>query len=111
TERGEGGEGYEDDPGRKEKFELTGKSVDFLGFRQLRHLLGSLGRSSLGRHETAHLAKGIEAYQESKEYEFGDTINLDIAATLTRSISREGLNTSINLEYSDLMVRQTEYES
>jgi Ca-activated chloride channel family protein len=111
TTPGEGGEGYEDDPGRREKFELTGKAVDFLGFRQLRHLLGSLGRSSLGRHETAHLATGIEAYQESKEYEFGDTINLDIAATLTRSISREGLNTSINLEYSDLMVRQTEYES
>jgi Ca-activated chloride channel family protein len=105
------GEGHEDDPTRRERFELTSKAVDFLGFRQLRHLLGSLGRSSLGRHETAHLATGIEAYQESKEYEFGDTINLDIAATLTRSISREGLNTSINLEYSDLMVRQTEYES
>jgi len=104
-------EGYEDNPAKRERFELTSKAVDFLGFRQLRHLLGSLGRSSLGRHETAHLATGIEAYQESKEYEFGDTINLDIAATLTRSISREGLNTSINLEYSDLMVRQTEYES
>ena len=111
TATGEGGEGYEDDPTTKEKFELTSKAVDFLGFRQLRHLLGSLGRSSLGRHETAHLATGIEAYQESKEYEFGDTINLDIAATLTRSISREGLDTAINLEYSDLMVRQTEYES
>jgi Ca-activated chloride channel homolog len=108
---GEGGQGYEDDPSDAERFELTGKAVDFLGFRQLRHLLGSLGRSSLGRHETAHLATGIEAYQESKEYEFGDTINLDIGATLTRSIAREGLGDSINLEYSDLMVRQTEYES
>jgi Ca-activated chloride channel homolog len=107
----EGGEGYEDDPSGLERFELTSKSVDFLGFRQLRHLLGSLGRSSLGRHETAHLSTGIEAYQEPKEYEFGDTINLDIAATLTRSIAREGLGGSINLEYSDLMVRQTEYES
>ena len=106
----EGGEAYEDDPGRPEKFHLTSKAVDFLGFRQLRHLLGSLGRSSLGRHETAQLSTGVEAYQESREYEFGDTLNLDIAATLTRSIAREGLGT-INLEYSDLMVRQTEYES
>src|SRR4030095_170069 len=105
------GPGYEDDAAAGERFELTSKAADFLGFRQLRHLLGSLGRSSLGRHETAHLATGIEAYQESKEYEFGDTINLDIAATLTRSIAREGLADAINLEYSDLMVRQTEYES
>jgi Ca-activated chloride channel family protein len=108
---GQAGEGYEDDPSVQQRFELTSKSVDFLGFRQLRHLLGSFGRSSLGRHETSHLATGIEAYQEPKEYEFGDTINLDIGATLTRSIAREGLSASINLEYSDLMVRQTEYES
>jgi len=107
----EAGEGHEDGPGNPERFQLTGKSVDFLGFRQLRHLLGSLGRSSLGRHETAQFSTGVEAYQESKEYEFGDTINLDIAATLTRSIAREGLSGAINLEYSDVMVRQTEYES
>jgi len=105
------GEGHVDDPSRAQRFQLTSKSLDFLGFRQLRHLLGSVGRSSLGRHETAKLSTGVEAYQESKEYEFGDTINLDIAATLTRSITREGLSDSINLEYSDLMVRQTEYES
>jgi Ca-activated chloride channel family protein len=104
------GEGHEDGPGPVQ-FQLTGKSVDFLGFRQLRHLLGSLGRSSLGRHETAQFSTGVEAYQQSKEYEFGDTINLDIAATLTRSIAREGLGGSINLEYSDIMVRQAEYES
>jgi Ca-activated chloride channel family protein len=108
---GEGAEGREDDPAKRERFDLTSKAVDFLGFRQLRHLLGSLGRSSLGRHETAHLATGIEAYQESKEYEFGDTMNVDIGATLTRSIAREGLSSSINLEYTDLMIRQTEYES
>lgn len=110
TDQNQGGEGYEADL-ESQRFELTSKSVDFLGFRQLRHLLGSIGRSSLGRHETTQLSTGVEAYQESKEYEFGDTVNLDIAATLTRSIAREGLRDPINLEYSDVMVRQTEYES
>lgn len=107
----EPGQGYEEDSQAGARFELTSKSMDFLGFRQLRHLLGSLGRSSLGRHETAHLSTGVEAYQMSREYEFGDTFNLDISETLMRSISREGLGDSLNLEYSDLMVRQTEYES
>jgi Ca-activated chloride channel family protein len=73
------------------RFELTDKSVDFLGFRLLRHLLGSLGRSSFGRHETTHFATGVEAYQATKEYEFGDTLNLDISSTLMHAVAREGL--------------------
>jgi Ca-activated chloride channel family protein len=93
------------------RFELTDKSIDFLGFRLLRHLLGSLGRSSFGRHETTHFATGVEAYQATKEYEFGDTLNLDIRSTLMHAVSREGLGGPLNLEYEDLMVRQAEYES
>src|SRR5256714_3046939 len=104
-------EGMEDVASGSAKFELTDKSIDFLGFRLLRHLLGSLGRSSFGRHETSHFATGVEAYQATKEYEFGDTLNLDISSTLLSAIAREGLGTPINLEYNDLMVRQAEYES
>jgi Ca-activated chloride channel homolog len=105
------GQGTEDDQVGSARFELTDKSIDFLGFRSLRHLLGSLGRSSFGRHETTHFATGVEAYQATKEYEFGDTLNLDISATLLHSVAREGLGSNLNLEYEDLMVRQAEYES
>jgi len=104
-------QGTEDMPSGSAKFELTDKSIDFLGFRLLRHLLGSLGRSSFGRHETAHFATGVEAYQATKEYEFGDTLNLDISSTLLHAVAREGLGVPLNLEYQDLMVRQAEYES
>ena len=107
----ENSQGVEDAPAGSSKFELTDKSVDFLGFRLLRHLLGSLGRSSFGRHETAHFATGVEAYQATKEYEFGDTLNLDISSTLLHAVAREGLGVPLNLERGDLMVRQAEYES
>jgi Ca-activated chloride channel family protein len=53
----------------------------------------------------------VEAYQATKEYEFGDTINLDISSTLLHAVAREGLGVPLNLEYDDLMVRQAEYES
>ena len=43
------------------KFEVTDKSLDFLGFKTLRDLLGSLGKSNYGRHDTRHWATGIEA--------------------------------------------------
>jgi Ca-activated chloride channel family protein len=111
TELDENSEGFEDLPAGAARFELTDKSIDFLGFRLLRHLLGSLGRSSFGRHETVHLSTGVEAYQSSKPYEFGDTLNLDISSTLLHAVAREGLGVPINLEHDDLMVRQAEYDS
>jgi Ca-activated chloride channel family protein len=93
------------------KFEITDKSLDFLGFKSLRDLLGSLGKSSFGRHDTRDLATGIEASGSSKTYEFGDTLNLDITATLSNAIQREGLTLPLNIEYSDLQVHQCEYQS
>jgi Ca-activated chloride channel homolog len=93
------------------KFEITDKSLDFLGFKALRNLLGSLGKSSFGRHDTRDLATGIEASGSSRTYEFGDTLNLDITATLSSAIQREGLRLPLNIEYSDLQVHQCEYQS
>src|SRR5437660_205867 len=96
---------------RNIKFEVTEKGLDFLGYKTLRNLLGSLGRSSLGRHDTLHLATGIEAEAASKPYEFGDTINLDVNTTLLSAIQREGLSVPLNLEYKDLHVHQCDYQS
>src|SRR4030088_1558480 len=85
-----GGQSGEAQP--QAKFEITDKSLDFLGFKTLRDLLGSLGRSSFGRHDTRDLATGIESSGASKPYEFGDTMNLDITETLSAAIQREGLH-------------------
>jgi Ca-activated chloride channel family protein len=93
------------------KFEITDKSLDFLGYKTLRDLMGSLGKSSFGRHDTRDMATGVETSGASKTYEFGDTLNLDITATLSNAIQREGLNIPLNIEYSDLQVHQCEYQS
>jgi Ca-activated chloride channel homolog len=98
-------------PETKVKFEVTDKSLDFLGFKTLKDLLGSLGKSSFGRHDTRDLATGIEASGSSKQYEFGDTLNLDISETLFSAVRREGAQVPLNLEYSDLHVHQCEYQS
>jgi Ca-activated chloride channel homolog len=99
------------DAQQQAKFEITDKSLDFLGFKALRDLLGSLGKSSFGRHDTRDMATGIEASGASKPYEFGDTLNLDITATLSSAIQREGLGLPLSLEYRDLQVHQCEYQS
>jgi Ca-activated chloride channel family protein len=110
-QRGNGQGQIEEPLPRNIKFEVTEKGLDFLGYKTLRGLLGSLGKSSLGRHDTMHLATGVEAESASKPYEFGDTINLDVNATLLSAIQREGLSVPLNLEYRDLHVHQCDYQS
>ena len=99
------------DAQQQTRFEITDKSLDFLGYKTLRDLLGSLGKSSFGRHDTRDMATGVEASGASRQYEFGDTLNLDITATLSSAIQREGLSLPLNIEYSDLQVHQCEYQS
>lgn len=96
---------------RDVRFQVTEKGLDFLGYKTLQKLLGSMGKSSIGRHETPQLDTGIEAALSSKQYEFGDTINLDVNATLLSAIQREGLGVPLNLEYKDLYVHQQDYQS
>lgn len=96
---------------RNVRFEVTEKGLDFLGYKTLRSLLGSLGKSSVGRHDTPDLSTGVEATVASKLYEFGDTVNLDVNTTLLSAIRREGLRVPLNLEYKDLHVHQCDYQS
>ena len=111
--QGQGGEG------ESARFEVTDKGMDFLGYKALRELLGPLGKSNLGRHDTRHEAAGVETNGSSKLYEFGDTLNLDITATLSSVFAREGLATAIegeehaplNIYHSDVHVHQSDYQS
>jgi Ca-activated chloride channel family protein len=117
-----GGPGEDAGPVR---FEVTDKALDFLGYRALRDLLGSIGRSSAGRHDTRHLSTGIETVAAPKPYEFGDTLNIDPSGTILNAVQRlhaEGVyrhlgsgsdprSLSIDIDYTDLMVAQSEYQS
>jgi Ca-activated chloride channel family protein len=94
------------------QFDLTSKGIDFLGYKSLRGILGGLGKSNFGSHDTPYLATGIEADAGSKPYEFGDTMNLDVNETLRNALIRTGsITVPIDLDYADLMVRQSEYRS
>jgi Ca-activated chloride channel family protein len=108
SQTGPGGEG---DAENQMHFEVTDKAIDFLGFKTLKDLLGSLGKSSFGAHDTRDLSTGIDASGGAKSYEFGDVLNLDVSATLFSAMQREGVKLPLNLEYSDLHVHQSEYQS
>ncbi len=111
NESGNPSVGGPDGPETEARFEITDKSLDFLGFKALRNLLGSLGKSNYGHHDTRHWATGVETSGGSRPYQFGDVLNLDTTATLGSAISREGIGLPINMEYSDLHVHQCDYQS
>ena len=119
AEMPEQGQGQQGEGNAEARFEVTDKSMDFLGYKALRELLGPLGKSNLGRHDTRHEASGVETNGSSKLYEFGDTLNLDLTATLSSVFAREGIATAVegeenaplNIEYSDLHVQQADYTS
>jgi Ca-activated chloride channel family protein len=97
---------------RDVQFSLTDKGIDFLGYKSLRNILGGVGKSSFGAHDTPHLATGIEADAWSRPYEFGDVLNLDVNETLRNAMLRTGsIDVPMDLDYPDLMVRQSEYRS
>jgi Ca-activated chloride channel family protein len=107
-----GGEG-DADPGPT-RFEVTDKALDFLGYRALRDLLGSIGHASAGRHDTRDMATGVDASGAPKPYEFGDTLNLDASSTVLNAVTRahrEGHGAKVQITYEDLMVAQGEYQS
>ena len=121
SRRSGGGQGADQSPVR---FEVTNKALDFLGYRALRDLLGSLGKSSYGRHDTREHATGVETTGAPKPYEFGDTLNLDATSTLLNAVQREArergqtpsvgsdpASPAIRVAYEDLMVVQGEYQS
>ncbi|HML16739.1 MAG TPA: hypothetical protein VK419_06920 [Bryobacteraceae bacterium] len=109
TEPQSGGNG--DNREGKVEVKVTDKSIDFLGFKTLKDLLGSLGHASFGAHDTRDMATGVESSGAAKRYEFGDTMNLDVGTTLFSALRREGVKLPLNLEYEDLHVHQSEYQS
>jgi len=119
-ERRQGAGGGMDEAPAPVKFEVTDKALDFLGYRALRDLLGSIGRSDTGRHDTRHLSTGVEAVAAPKPYEFGDTLNIDPSSTILNAVRRIGASSPgsrasnsgvIEVDYPDLMVAQSEYQS
>jgi len=103
------------------RFEVTDKSLDFLGYKTLQDLMGSLGRASAGRHDTSHQATGVETNGSIRPYEFGDTLNLDANATLAAAMisqaeahrdSDQGpITWPIDVDYKHLHVQQSDYQS
>ena len=102
------------------QFEVTDKALDFLGFKTLRDLLGSLGHSSFGRHDTRDLATGVETsgapealrvrrHAQPRRQRRRCSTRSELPAR--QSEATTPASSGIDLDYADLMVTQCEYQS
>ncbi|HEU4672703.1 MAG TPA: hypothetical protein VFS32_07385 [Candidatus Limnocylindrales bacterium] len=94
--------------------ELTPRGTRRIGQKVLDDLFAKLRRDAFGGHRVDRAGRGGEREETSKPYEFGDSFQLDLRATLANAMAREenapGRRTApaVSLDPADFAVYRTE---
>ena len=91
-----------------DKLELTPRGIRKLAQQALREVFSELKKDRIGRHELHSRGDGGEHTGETRQYEFGDTFDVDLHRTLFNAVLREGPSVPVRLSPSDLEVHHTE---
>ncbi len=89
---------------------LTPKAIRKLGQNALGDLYRKLSQDRVGRHDQQHVGAGHEREFTTRAWEYGDSFNLDIEATLRNAVARNGAGTPIQLMVDDFAVERNESE-
>src|SRR6266849_1401994 len=90
-------------------WELTAKGIRKIGQKALQDIFNKLKRDGFGRHVSPFRGMGGEPTDESKAYQFGDPLLLDLEKTLMNAVHRRGIGTPVGLEKEDFEVYRTEF--
>lgn len=101
--------GFVDSEGKLRQ--LSEKGLRLISEKTLEELLSSIEKSHSGHHETAHKGSGDVYHYETRPWEFGDHLNLDIPRTFQNAFIRQGVNLPIDVEADDLEIIETEHQS
>lgn len=101
--------GYVDGEGKVKK--LTDKGLRLISEKTLEELLSSIQKSHSGHHETAKKGAGDVYNYETRAWEFGDHLDLDITKTFQNAFIRNGVHLPVDLEREDLEIIETEHMS
>ena len=98
--------GYIKDGG---KGELTPRAIRKIGQRALREVFLNLKKDRLGSHELATRGTGGDALSDTKPYEYGDPLQLDLQATVKNAIVRAGPGVPVGLTVDDFQIYRNEH--
>ena len=89
-------------------FQLTPQAYRLFQGRLLERIFSELQAGRSGRHTGEIIGDGAVEMQQTKEYEFGDSIaNLDVVGSFTNALARTGPTLPVRLKTDDLVVHRT----
>ncbi len=89
-------------------FRLTPKAYKIFQARLLSRIFSELQASRSGRHEGAVVGEGAVELQQTKPYEFGDSVaNIDLSQTVINALLRNGGERPLRLHGQDIVVHKT----
>jgi uncharacterized protein with von Willebrand factor type A (vWA) domain len=89
-------------------FELTPKAYRLFQSRLLTTIFSQLQESRSGRHPDGVVGEGATEIQQTKPYEFGDSVaNMDIPGTMINALLRQGPNLPVRLKQEDIEIHRT----
>jgi len=101
-------QGLEKDPGKQGAFRLTPQAYRVFQGRLLERIFSELQASRSGRHEGDVVGEGAVELQQTKPYEFGDSVaNIDLPQTVINALLRQGDTRPIRLRGEDIEVHKT----
>ncbi len=92
----------------KRGFELSPKAYRLFQAKLLQHLFSEIEASRSGRHQGPIVGKGATEMQQTKPYEFGDSVaNMDIPGSMVNAMLRDGPGLPVRLKPEDIEIHKT----
>ena len=89
-------------------FRLTPQAYKLFQGRLLERIFSELQASRSGRHQGPILGDGAVEQQQTKDYEFGDSItHMDIPQSMINAMLRDGTGLPLRLKTEDIVVHRT----
>lgn len=89
-------------------FRLTPQAYKIFQGRLLERIFSELAPSRTGRHQGDVVGEGAVELQQTKPYEFGDSVaNIDLPQTVVNALLRQGDERPIRLRGEDIVVHKT----
>ncbi|MEO1524928.1 MAG: hypothetical protein AAFX06_05800 [Planctomycetota bacterium] len=90
------------------RFRLTPQAYKIFQGRLLERIFSDLAPSRSGRHQGEVVGEGAVELQQTKPYEFGDSIaNMDIPQTVINALLRQGDERPLRLHSDDIEIHKT----
>ncbi len=89
-------------------YRLTPKAYRLFQGRLLERIFSNLAAARTGRHQGPILGEGAVELQQTKPYEFGDSLaNMDIPGSLINTMLRDGPALPLRMRSEDIIVHRT----